>query len=306
LSVILKARDGGDKPGGPFTDLFDFCRRIDKRVVNRRVIEALIRAGAFDAIDDHRAKLLASTGVALEAAEQAERNAMQGGLFDMGAQADTAHYVEVPRWSERERLMNEKPALGFFFSGHPYHAYAAELGAFVKRRLGQLEPQREPVLLAGVVMSTRTQMTRRGKMAVVVLDDGTTQLEVTVFNELWEAERAKIKEDELLLVEGKVQKDDYSGGLRITADKLHTLAEARGRYARGLRLTMNGGSDAKRLQALLAPFRNGPCPVRLNYRNGDAVAELPLPENWRVRLDDALLAGLADWLTAENVKVIYQ
>jgi DNA polymerase-3 subunit alpha len=303
LSVILKVR----AESGPFRDLFDFCRRIDKRVVNRRVVEALIRAGAFDAVDDHRAKLLASTGVALEAAEQAERNAMQGGLFDMGAgaQEDTSHYVEVPRWSEREQLMNEKPALGFFFSGHPYHAYAAELASFVKRRLGQLEPQREPVLLAGVVMSTRTQMTRRGKMAVVVLDDGTTQIEVTVFNELWEAERAKIREDELLLVEGKVQDDAYSGGLRITADKLYTLAEARGRYARSLRLTMNGGSDAKRLQALLTPFRNGPCPVRLTYRNGDAVAELPLPENWRVRLDDDLIKGLADWLTPENVKVVY-
>jgi len=307
LSVILKARDGGDKPGGPFRDLFDFCRRIDKRVVNRRVIEALIRAGAFDGIDDHRAKLLASTGVALEAAEQADRNALQGGLFDMGggAQEDTVHYVEMPRWGERERLMQEKPALGFFLSGHPYQAYAAEIGAFVKRRLGQLEPQREPVLLAGVVMSTRTQMTRRGKMAVIQLDDGSTQLEVTVFNELWEAERAKIREDELLLVEGKVQKDDFSGGLRISADKLYTLAEARGRYARGLRLTMNGGSDAKRLQALLAPFRNGPCPVRLNYRNGDAAAELPLPDSWRVRLDDALLAGLVDWLRQENVTVIY-
>ena len=304
LSVIIKART----EGGAFRDLFDFCRRIDKRVVNRRVVEALIRAGAFDGIDDHRAKLLASTGVALEAAEQAERNAMQGGLFDMGsgAQEDTSHYIAVARWTEREQLMNEKPALGFFFSGHPYHAYAAELSAFVKRRLGQLEPQREPVLLAGVVMSTRTQMTRRGKMAVVVLDDGSTQLEVTVFNELWEAERAKIKEDELLMVEGKVQKDDYSGGLRITADKLYTLAEARGRFARSLRLTMNGGSDAKRLQALLAPFRNGPCPVRLTYRNGDATAELPLPENWRVRLDDALLAGLVDWLQAENVQVVYQ
>ncbi|OHC66288.1 MAG: DNA polymerase III subunit alpha [Rhodocyclales bacterium GWA2_65_19] len=304
LSVILKAREAG----GAFRDLFDFCRRIDKRVVNRRVIEALIRAGAFDAIDDHRAKLLASAGVALEAAEQAERNAMQGGLFDIGAgaQEDTAHYVEVPRWAERERLMNEKPALGFFFSGHPYHAYAAELAAFVKRRLGQLEPQREALLLAGVVMSTRTQMTRRGKMAVVALDDGTTQLEVTVFNELWDAERAKIKEDELLLVEGKVQKDDYSGGLRITADKLYTLAEARGRYARSLRLVMNGGSDARRLQALLAPFRNGPCPVRLSYRNGDAAAELPLPESWRVRLDDALIKGLADWLKPENVEVLYQ
>jgi DNA polymerase-3 subunit alpha len=303
LSVIIKARD----TGGPFTDLFDFCRRIDKRVVNRRVIEALIRAGAFDAIDDHRAKLLASTGVALEAAEQAERNAMQGGLFEMGdgTRDDTTHYVDVPRWSERDQLMNEKPALGFFFSGHPYHAHARELASFVKRRLGQLEAQREPVLLAGVVMSTRTQMTRRGKMAVVQLDDGTTQLEITVFNELWEAERAKIKEDELLLVEGKVQRDDFSGGLRVSADKLYTLAEARGRYARGLHLTMNGGSDARRLQALLAPFRNGPCPVRLSYRNGEAAAELPLPESWRVRLDDALLTGLADWLKPENVKVLY-
>jgi hypothetical protein len=116
--------------------------------------------------------------------------------------------------------MNEKQALGFFLSGHPYNAYAPRSAAFVKRRLGQLEPQREPVLLAGIVMSTRTQMTRRGKMAVVTLDDGTAQVEVTVFNELWEAERAKIKEDELLLVEGKVQPDDFSGGLRVTADKL--------------------------------------------------------------------------------------
>ncbi len=302
LSVIIEARKAG-----PFRDLFDFCKRVDKRVVNRRSVEALIRAGAFDAIDDHRAKLLASVGVALEAAEQAERNAMQGGLFDMGdgGAGDVAHYVDVKRWSERERLMNEKPALGFFLSGHPYNEYADELKAFVKRRLGQLEPQREPVLMAGVVMSSRTQMTRRGKMAIVVLDDGTTQLEVTVFNELWDAERAKIKEDELLLVEGKVQDDAYSGGLRVTADKIYTLAEGRGRYARGLRLTMNGDSDARRLQNLLMPFRNGPCPVRLAYRNGKASAELPLPESWRVRLDDALLNDLADWLKPENVKVVY-
>jgi DNA polymerase-3 subunit alpha len=154
-------------------------------------------------------------------------------------------------------------------------------------------------------MSARTQMTRSGEMAIVTLDDGTTQIEVTVVNELWEAERGKIKEDELLVVEGKVQKDDFNGGLRVTTDKLYTLAEARGRFARRLHLTMNGGSDAKRLYTLLAPFRNGPCPVRLSYRNGDASVELPMPDNWRVQLDDMLLGGLAEWLTTENVKVIY-
>jgi DNA polymerase-3 subunit alpha len=302
--VILKTR----VENGPFTDLFEFCRRVDKRVVNRRVIEALIRAGAFDSLDNHRNKLLSSVGIALEAAEQAERNALQGGLFDMGDGDRQTHYVDVPRWGEREQLLQEKQALGFFLSGHPYNEYARELAAFVKRRLGQLQPQRDPVLLAGVVLSTRTQMTRRGKMAIVMLDDATTQLEVSVFNELWEAERSKIREDELLLVEGKVQKDDYSGGLRITADRLLTLGEARARFAKVLRLSMNGdtrASDARKLQAILTPYRNGGCPVRLAYKNGDAEAEIPLPENWRVNLDDALLTALNDWLTPGNVKVVY-
>jgi len=305
LGAILKAREAG-----PFADLFDFCRRIDKRVVNRRVIEALIRAGAFDAQDADRAKLLASVGIALEAAEQAERNALQGGLFDLDAGGSDTQvgYVATAPWGERERLLQEKAALGFFLSGHPFNAYRAELSRFVKRGLGQIEPQKDTQLLAGVVLATRTQMTRRGKMAIVTLDDGAAQIELTVFNELWDAERNKIREDELLLVEGRVQKDDYSGGLRISADRLLTLGEARGRYARLLQLSLNGGSRAEtagRLQTLLAPYRSGGCPVRLCYRNADAAAELMLPESWRVRLDDELLTGLADWLSPDNVKVIY-
>ena len=307
LGAILKAREAG-----PFTDLFDFCRRIDRRVVNRRVIEALIRAGAFDCLDTHRAKLLASAGQALEAAEQAERNAHQGGLFDLpdAAGQPETHYIEVPRWNEREQLLNEKQALGFFLSGHPYNAYAAELKAFVRRRLGELEPQREPTLLAGVVLGVRTQMTRRGKMAIVMLDDASAQVEVSVFNELWDAERAKLKEDELLVVEGKVQRDDYSGGLRVTADRLMTLAEARGRHARVLKLSLNGGSDgaaASRLQTLLAPYRTREhgCPIRLSYRNAAAETELVLPDAWRVRLEDGLFADLHGWLTPDNVRVIY-
>ncbi len=307
LGAILKARESG-----PFTDLFDFCRRIDKRVVNRRVIEALIRAGAFDSLDNHRAKLLASASRALEAAEQAERNAHQGGLFDLpDAPVDTqTHYLDVPRWSEREQLLNEKQALGFFLSGHPFNACAGEISAFVRRRLGELEPQREPTLLAGIVLGVRTQMTRRGKMAIVMLDDASAQVEVSIFNELWDAQRGKIKEDELLVVEGKVQRDDYSGGLRVSADKLMTLAEARGRYARVLKLALNGNTSAasaNHLRSLLSPYRSteNACPVRICYRNAEAETELTLPDTWRVRLEDALIAELHDWLTPANVRVIY-
>jgi DNA polymerase-3 subunit alpha len=308
LNVILAAREAG----GPFTDLFEFCRRIDKRVVNRRVIEALIRAGAFDAVDAHRAKLLASVGRALDAADQAERNAHQGGLFDTPGNSapPETHYLDVPRWNEREQLLNEKQALGYFFSGHPFNAYAAEVGAFVRRRLSDLEPQREPTLLCGIVLGVRTQMSRRGKMAIVMLDDASAQVEVTVYNELWDAARSKIREDELLVIEGKVSRDDFSGGLRVVADNLLTLTEARGRYARVLKLSLNGQTNsgtAGRLRTLLSPYRStdGACPVRIRYRNADAETELTLPDAWRVRLDDRLLEELDDWLTAENVRLIY-
>ncbi|MCL4680535.1 MAG: DNA polymerase III subunit alpha [Rhodocyclaceae bacterium] len=309
IGAMQRAREAG----GDFADLFDFCRRIDKRVANRRVIEALIRAGAFDSIDERRAALMASVGIALEAAEQAERNALQVGLFDMGgAQEQALKMIETAPWSERERLLNEKQALGFFLSGHPYNEIRAELSAFIRKPLSALEPQKEPLLLAGIVTATRTQMTRRGKMIVVTLDDGTAQVELTVFNELFEAERAKIREDEPLVVEGKVSRDDFSGGLRVNADKLLTLAEARGRFAKALRLALNGKvslgdtAAAERLRVLLAPYRNGPCPVRVRYRNAQAECELPLGESWRVRLDDELLSGLQQWLQAENVEVVYQ
>jgi len=301
LGAIARAREAE----GPFTDLFEFCRRVDKRVVNRRVIEALIRAGAFDGVEGHRAKLLASVGVALEAAEQSGRNVHQCSLFDTASDAPAAQYVEVPRWGERERLLNEKQALGFFLSGHPFTEYAQEVAAFAPRNLSQLEPSREPVLMAGIVTGIRTQMTRRGKMAIITLDDASGQVELSVFNELWEAERAKLKEDELLLVEGKVQKDGYTDGLRVTADRLFTLGEARSRFAKTLMLSMTDSPDARKLQSLLAPYRNGPCPVRVAYRNSQVTTELVLPDAWRVQLDDALLTSLRDWLLEENVRVIY-
>ena len=242
VNAILAAR----QEGGPFKDLFDFCLRVDKRMVNRRTIEALIRAGAFDALDDHRARLIASVGIAMEAAEQAERNAMQVSLFDVfDSTTQAAHgpqYCEVPRWTERQKLTEEKIALGFFFSGHPFFEAKAEVSRFVRRPLASLEPRKEPQLLAGLVVGVRTKITSRGKMAFVQLDDGTSLLEVSVFNEIFEAEREKIKEDEVLIVEGKVQKDDFAGEgkVRVIAERLLTLADARGRFARHLRLSLNG------------------------------------------------------------------
>ena len=307
VAAILRAR----AEGGPFADLFDFCERIDRRIVNRRSVEALVRAGAFDALDDHRARLLASVGIALEAAEQRARDAQQSSLFGEAAARARTRYVEVPRWTEAQRLAEEKVALGLYLSGHPFAAYRREFAPFVRASLAELAPRNEPQLLAGMVAGARTAMTRRGKMAAVTLDDGTAQIEVSVYNELWEAHRDLIREDRPLVVQGKVAKDEFTGGFRVVADKLYDLAATRARYARAIRLSLNGAASAdraaaaRRLKEVLAPYRNGSCAVCVCYANAGAIAELRLGDEWRVSPEDALIAALGEWLAPENVEVVY-
>jgi DNA polymerase-3 subunit alpha len=280
---------------------------MDKRVVNRRAVESLIRAGAFDSLDDHRARLLAVVGAAMESAEQASRSAHQVSLF--GDLAETPVEVampEVPRWALREQLLNEKLALGYYMSGHPFHAYAEEMRGFAATPLDRLTPQPQPVLLAGIMHSLRTQMTRRGRMAVILLDDGNARVELTVFNELYEQHRHWLKEDQLLIVEGKVTHDDFSGSLRISAEKLYDLQTARNCHAKAIRLTCNGESSGVRLREILAPYRSGTCPVSVVYSGRGAECEIDLGEAWRVNLQDDLIRSLGDWLRPENVKIVYR
>jgi len=295
-----------------FRDLFDFCRRVDKRAVNRRAIEALIRAGAFDAIDARRASLIASVGPALEYAEQSERAASQVSLFgeDAGPGAASGPALIVAReWSESERLAHEKASLGYYLSGHPYNVVATELSRLVQQRLGALQPNSQPVRIAGVVTSIRTQASRRGKMAFVTLDDGKEQAEVAVFNETFDAYRNLLREDTLLVAEVKVMQrmneDGAQQGLRVIAESIYDLAGARRKWARALKLACNGGSSAERLLQLIEPFRSGTCPVTINYRNTTAGGDIQLGDAWRVNLDDHLLGGLREWLQPENVEVVY-
>jgi DNA polymerase-3 subunit alpha len=319
IGSVLAARQDG-----PFRDLFDFCARVDKRSVNRRTVEALVRAGAFDPLDDHRASLLASVGVALDAAEQAERHAKQTSLFGGdGTSQEKPALVSSPRWTEAQRLREEKTALGLYLSGHPFTAVRAEIGRFVRASLKSLAASAESEgqrtqLVAGVVESIRSQRTQSGRMVVVNLSDGTATQELTVYNEVFDQYRELVKEDAVVVVEAKVRSVRRSVGeegeavfTRITAERIYDLAGARSRFARGVRLSMNGEASAAgaaasaKLKSLLEPYRNGPCPVEVRYRNGGASVEMQLGDNWRVNLDDELMKSLADWLRPENVEVLY-
>ena len=311
IEALVEARRAG-----PFLDLYDFCRRIDKRVINRRAIEGLIRAGAFDSIEPDRSSLIASVGRAIEAAEQAEANLNQVSLFDMlgdsGARDSDFALVKARAFTDKERLTEEKAALGFYFSGHLFTAFESEVRRFARAPLISLGAAREPQMAAGIVAAVKPQMTRRGKMLIVSLDDGSAQLEVMIFHELAESHRMRLREDELLIVQGVIRNDDFSGGLRMTADKVFDLSMARSQFARALRLSMNGKSDARRLLQVLAAHRApagnvdaAGCAVTIAYHNGEAQCEVTLGDDWRVLPTEQLSGNLADWLAPENVEFTY-
>ncbi len=305
IEAIVAART----KDGPFRDLFDFSRRVDKRMVNRRVVEALIRAGAFDNVDPRRASLNASVGVALAEAERAEASAAQVSLFGEEQHDAGLALVAVREWTEAERLVHEKAALGFYLSGHPYASFAQELAPLVKQPLANLQPRKEAVLIAGIVTALRIQAGRRGKMAFVTLDDGQGTAEIVVYNENFDGARNLLREDQLVVVEAKISprmtEDGQMQGLRIIAESVHDIASIRRKHAKALRLACNGTANAARLFELLAPYRNGTCPIVVEYRNRSVAGEIELPETWRVALDDPLLASLREWLPPDSVRVVY-
>ena len=242
--------------------MFEFARRIDRRIVNRRAIEALIKAGALDGLHPHgrmgRAQSVAAAGLAVQAADDAETHAHQAGLFGEAGE-DTGSALELPPaapYTERQALLEEKLALGYCFSGSLFDEVAKEVRRFAPTPLAAALPGREPVWLAGVVVDSRAQMTRRGMMRVVDLDDGSGRMEVTVFNELYESRRSVLKVDEPLIVSAKVEHDEYSGSLRGSAVEILTLADARTRYAKGVRLFI-AASSATQVQALVAQLQAG-------------------------------------------------
>ncbi len=308
VEEIIRAR----QEGGPFASLFDFCRRVDRHTVNRRTIEALIRAGAFDRIEENRAALLATIGNAIEAAEQAERSANQVSLFADDANDIVAGEVaKVAPWDLQTRLTQEKTALGFFFSGHLFDAWRDEVRRFAPQPLARLEPARGLQWFAGVLSAVRVKMTRRGKMLYAMLDDGSAQVEVAIFNELYEQHRDRLKEDRLVIIQGKVSNDDFSGGLRVSADSVFDLQLAREARARSLSITLNGNADAATLRQLLNPFRAAPengvpgVPVEVRLKRDEFYCTLRLGEDWRVRMADVMLKQLEGWVQPDGVEINY-
>ena len=250
IEAIVAAREGmgPTREEGPFTSLFDFARRVDRSRLNKRCVEALIKAGAFDTLQLNRAALVGSIDRAFDFAAASAANANQHGLFDMGGEDDHGSSTQEPDlvdampWGVKERLTFEKTAVGFYLSGHLFDEVAMEVRRFAKRPIEELIDTREPQLLAGIVTDFRVINGQRGKLALFKLDDKSAMIDARAEEELISANKHLFKDDELIIVMGKVRDDRFSGGKQLTITQVWDLEQARCRFGKYLRVTVGADS----------------------------------------------------------------
>ena len=301
---------------GPYKDIFDFCKRIDLRKANRRVLEALIRSGALDKIGPNRATLAASLDTAVKLAEQTTQNHERGQTDLFGAahavNEPTGNYVVEKDWSEEQRLNGEKETLGLWLTGHPITRYENELRKFTSCRIVDVQPKRDATLvIAGLVLALRTMKTKKGDtMAFVTLDDRSARIEMAVFSDVYTRCRDLLSKDKLIVIEGEVSVDEYSGSYKMSAREIYDIDKAREVYGRRLVLQIDGkkfsADFAPALAKVLTPFREGPCPIRVNFVGDGVKVNLSFGKEWRVRPTQELLHRLEELLGPRRVELDYQ
>ena len=304
------------KTNGPFISLFDLCKRVDKRKVNKRVLEALIYAGALDEIGPNRSSQIASIELALKAADQhaSNINSGQGDLF--GGLLDDKEdllpdFVKTPDCSKEERLRHEKSVLGFYLDGHPIECFLPELKQFVNKTIAELRPEiGKTILIAGFVSASRVLNTKSGKrLAIVTLEDMSGTIDVTMFDEVFTSSRDFLVADQLVIVEGEVAEDSFSNSYRIRATKAMSFDQARMIYARGLVLSIKNSeiseSFLNKLNNILKDYRGGKCPIFIDYANDETGAKLVLGDEWRIVASEDLLVKLKESLGEDKVSFAY-
>ncbi len=308
-----------ERENGPYLNLYDFCNRIDLKKSNRRVLDSLIKAGALDSFGQTRAVLNASLEDAIRCAEQRKRDAERGqndmfGGPASGAEDETTEitYAVARDWSEDHKLMCEKETLGLFLTGHPIDQFLKELKSFTHCRLKYIQPTNRghSVIVAGLVIAIRIIRTKAGNhMAILTLDDRSGRFEAMLYTEAYEQFNQYLVKDKILIVEGEVSFDEFSDGLKMTVRDVMDMPTARERFSKGIHLdvdqNMIEGDFAMQLSRSLEPFRDGACPIRLNYQNAQAKGSLTLPENWKVSPTDDLLHRLKELPGCNKIEVKY-
>ncbi len=312
IEAIVEAR----QQGGFFKEIFDLCARVDIKKINRRVMEKLIMAGAFDRLGPHRAALMSSLEDALKAADQHAKAEAIGQADMFGVLADAPEQVEssyasVPKWPEQVVLDGERETLGLYLTGHPITRYLSEIERYTNGlRLKDVNPtpRGQMTTVVGLVLSAKVITTKRGnRIGICTLDDRSGRLDIMLFSDALEKYQHMLEKDNILIATGQVSFDDFNGGNKMTVRELMDIGEAREKYARGLAISLSdkqiNDQLLNRLRNTLEPHRSGTIPVHLYYQKDDARAKLKFGVVWRVTPVDPLLNDLRTLLGSEQVEL---
>ena len=311
IEAIIQARDSS----GKFADLFDFCTRVDNKRINKRALESLIQAGALDDLGAHRASLMATLPVAIDLASQKTQNQQTGQSDFFGVEAShsgATAYVPAPEWAKEQILAAEKDTLGIYLSGHPIDEFRGELDQIVHARLADVNPDRDrSMIVAGLVVGLRTMNTRRGeRMAFVTLDDQTARVELAVFSDLYTQCREIIRKDNLLIVHGQVNVDEYTGGYKMSAESIYSLEQARVLFADRLVIKVDkNNADLTVIDRLAEALENEPrgqCHILFHYSTEHAEGQISVGEDRNVSLSSSLLEAIKKIVGGDNVNIIYR
>jgi len=309
VEAIVRARE----EGGAFESLFEFCARVDTKAWNRRVLESLVQAGALDALPGHRAQKLGALDIAVDNAQrlQGERARGQSSLFGDAPGTAAAGLGPslplVPEWSESERLLREKQALGFYLSGHPLAEHKPLLRDVSTRSTMELQEtdDNEPAVVAGSVASRRVIFDKKGKpMAFVKLEDFVGAAELILFSDAFQRFDSLLVEDAVIVASGRASAREEQE-TKLLCDSVWTLDQAVGQLSRALHLDLDAEhmppGDLTSLQTLLAAHP-GNCAVVMRLRNATRDVRVR-SRNTRVLPSRGLLAELHRLLGAERVRL---
>ncbi len=300
IEAIIQER----KANGEFKDLFDFCKRVDLKKVNKRVLETLLRCGGLDGLGPNRATMMESLATATLVAEQFTRNnaAGQNDMFGLMTAVDESknnqQWIEVPEWEDKQRLGYEKATLGLYLTGHPIDIYRDEIRRFTSTTIAKLQPDKKTkVTIAGLLLSVRYLKTKRGDtLGILTLDDKSGRMDVTVFSDVLEKYRDILIADKVIIATGEVRLDDFSGRLRMQVKELFDMDRAREQFAKSIVIQVSSDKAVngyvKHLAELLQPHKEGRCPVVVRYHTPFAQAAIKFGEDWKIRPTDDLLYQL--------------
>ena len=298
IESIIAARS----EGGAFTDLFDFCCRVDLKKLNRRVMERLIKAGAMDSLGPHRATLMASLDKAMRQAEQ-HAKAEEVGQHDLfgvlAAEPDKIEheFEHVAEWPEKVWLEGERETLGLYLTGHPVNQYREELTKYTSCRIADIRATRkgEQLSVAGLVLDTRSMINKKNqRWGLVTLDDKSARIEIRLFNREYEQYEALLEKDQILWMKGEIRFDSFAGGNTMTASEVMTLEQARAQYVRALELslTLTDNAIPQQVIQIIRDAPRGTCPVRFVCKLDGAQALLESAPEWFIEPSDDVLYEL--------------